>query len=363
MANEMNSMETLQAIVDKAGAAWPTAEAPLQAPIHTLPDREARHRGKILKHLDTYPVEAGGRTLHMGVAGYFNFDVICKTRPGYVLLMDANANQQRFWEELFTLIAKNPTAEGFAKELGERLVDHKFVCADGTLLDERFSHEDPMYALQSLKDEGNYAYLHRLAKDGHAAFATVNLVTEAGKCNTIGQALREAGFNTTTAYWSNIGSFFHASRRGVLTSRDQDMYGLESAIEDKEAKFDPNLVGEPGLHYKNRGFYQADGSAAEHWKGYASQEERNAMDDSAVPPFERFLENTSALGGLKTVHMHSHASDRIQNIKRFPLMLSDGPLRRLPEQIAQREQLRTNGEPMWQGRVETNDDVTAEKSR
>lgn len=80
-----------------------------------------------------------------------------------------------------------------------------------------------------------------------------------------------------------------------------------------------------------------------------------------MPAYERFLENTSALAGLHTVHMHAHASDKIRHIHRYKLILSEGPLRRLPEQIEARKNGRNPEHPDWQIRISDEAEVSETK--
>lgn len=331
---------TLQSIVDEAAASIGVSTPMIHAPIHTLPDGEARHRKKILTQLHEHPFPESDKSLHIGVAGYFNFDIIAKSRPNYVLLLDSNDNQTRFWRELFAIIKKNETVDAFAGALTHRTAPSGFVCEDGSVLPKRLGSDKAMLGLEFLYDNGVYSYLHELAANGRMACTTINLVSESAKANAIGKVLRDKGFSADSAYWANIGSFFHATRGGVLRSKDDDIYGHE----------DREFYG-VGLHYKNASFYKIDEEESNHWLGYGSQEKRNAMPDNEVPAYERFLQNTSALGGLKTLHMHSHANDKIKYIHRYPLIISEGPLRRLPEQVEARKNARDTNHPDWQARI------------
>lgn len=342
--------QPLQAIVNDAIGPIKSAGPAQHAPIHTLPDGEARHRRQILLHLDTYPPPPHDKSLHMGVAGYFNFDIAAKTRPSYILLMDCNENQTRFWTELFTLLKDNQSLDDFKDALAQRTVQQGFLCGDGTLLEKRLGSGNAMLGLEALTREGVYDYLHTLAQKGRLACTTINLIKDKEKSQVIGRALRGDGFRIDTAYWANIGSFFHPTRGVSLRSKEDDVFGQE-----------PHEHFGQGLHYKDIGFYKNDALNIQAWQGYGSQEERDAITDEHVPAYERFLENTSALAGLHTVHMHAHASDKIRHIHRYKLILSEGPLRRLPEQIEARKNGRNPEHPDWQIRISDETEVSENK--
>lgn len=70
-----------------------------------------------LRHLQSaHAIPKPEKSLHIGAAGFYNFDIAAITRPDFLLFLDMNPDQQIFWQEVIAMLAANPSPEGFVND-------------------------------------------------------------------------------------------------------------------------------------------------------------------------------------------------------------------------------------------------------
>jgi hypothetical protein len=332
--------ETFQQYIDRILDPVEHESEVVCADIHWRPVLEQDHRKKILdllrKEFPSAVDNSSSResTLHIGVAGFFNFDIASITRPDYLLLLDNNKNQKDFWLCVVeTLRISDSTAEfrqNFrASTRVERLGNDPYTPAsslygiyhpdngnvarlrdcdsDGNKLEAYLSHA------AWLQDEDAYQYLRHMALTGKIASAVIDLEKDTLRCATLGAAVKKLGMESQTCYWSNIGCYMHPRITVIAGDPASEIF-----ISSHEAA-DVFATKDGGLHYPNSTFYSQNNDAltpANQIVTWAGNE------NGKTPPFEQFLRNISAIGNSKkTLHFLTEHDNKI------PLVVTDGPPR------------------------------------
>ena len=95
------TIDSLQASLDRRlGAGHGTQY--VNKPIHMTPVWEPEHSVRIMEHIakrEDVPQDGSVKRAHVGVAGWFNFDVFSQGKHTHLLLLDTNRNQTIFWKD------------------------------------------------------------------------------------------------------------------------------------------------------------------------------------------------------------------------------------------------------------------------
>lgn len=309
-------VEDFQQIIDTALKDVPITS--VWDEIHFQPIAEEGHRAQILRACSKRPApQTDAPRVHVGVAGGFNFDVVCITRPARMLLLDNNEAQARFWHEVIGLLKECDNANDFT--------DRIFTLTDTYAMDRQLTYQSPaergavlsvdrIMALREAEDSfryyplgaqwlepDNYAYLHQLACDGHIAIATLDITKDTQAAQALGAAMRHAGLTTDTCYWSNIASTIEP---------------MHSMVNARESVFRRD---QGGLSYGAHDYYTC--------KNNGIDPEQNTVqwdgsDTRNMPLFEHMLRNISTIGA------DAHSTHMLANVTgSYPLILTDGPPR------------------------------------
>lgn len=315
----MAELSTFQEAIADAVKASPHSAMPAAYPIHDLPVLEAPHRATLLRKLDARDASRDKvpDRLHIGVAGFYNFDIAATTRPDYMLLLDVNPHQEVFWRDITALLAEHKDTASFRAAYDARKQEDGYHCADGTVLPVS-GHDDLadyMGKARWLTNENGYAHLHKLASEGRIAAATINLLRDDERAEAIGDAIAKLGLHTDTCYWSNIADMLQPHRGGRFTNKRDTVFGDVASC-----------MAAPGVKMPVFGYREGEGQrAVELWTG-------DAIYDAAVhapetlPPYERLMRHVSAIGGKEGDHHF------LAVMPKHPLIITDGPPRRLPNE-------------------------------
>jgi hypothetical protein len=307
--------ETFQNRLDSALAAYPSSSTGHANGIHHAPVGEHAHRIQGLRHLQsTHALAKPEKSLHIGAAGFYNFDIAAITRPDFLLFLDMNPDQQIFWQEVIAMLEANPSAEGFVEDFKSRQDGHGFRTAQGILKQSALADFSDFYfnALPAwLADPEAYAHLRHLALCGHIGTATIDLIHDAKRAEALGNCLRELGLHTHTAYWSNIGSYFEPKRRGYSTSTRDSVYG--------DMPNGSNL----GVLFKEQTYIERERQSVLHTSESIHDASMRAPEN--LPRWEKFMRNVSAIGGEEGEHFFMHIT------RKRPLIIHEGPPRRTPD--------------------------------
>lgn len=319
----MDSRKIFQEQVDAVLAGIARQSRPVAEAAHAMPAREEEHRKNILTKLSGWPAtkaEVPDR-LHVGTAGFFNFDIAAVTRPDYILLLDVNEKQQIFWKEVVELLKQYSTPKDFLKGYWQHFFPNGQTVSRGEDVVPIHGGIALGYFMHAHWMKGDaYQHLHRLALEGHIAAATLDLTEDKERAEALGGMLRDSGLNTDTAYWSNVASFSHPKAPSGEDGRHAPY--LSTAADS--TVFPHNMV------YNSDDFYACNASfpRTAQWNG------DEHTPSSELPKFERLLRNVAAIGGATGMHMFT------AGINERPLILTHGSPRRTAEQSKARGVLR-----------------------
>ncbi len=221
-----------------------------------------------------------GKKLHIGTAGGMNFSIACKTKPDRILLLDINKNQEIFWKEIVTLLKENRHPWEFIEAYQSKQFSVAIRDAKGSLY-----HYMNKADWQS--DEKTYLYLHKMAKQGHIAVATLDLIHDEQAAQVLGATLKQQGWMADTCYWSNIASFIRPIELTGTKPGEGMVFGTP----------EQGLVYAPKSFYTGGHFNKAQSDAERvskfqpaQWKGEPTS------NRDKLPMFEKMMRNISALG-------------------------------------------------------------------
>lgn len=199
---------------------WPT-QGLTRAEVHTFPINERHHQKKILKMTKPRQVPDHAR-IHVGVAGFFNFDMAAKAKSDAIVLCDINQDQIIFWRSIIKLLAQSPDRNSFRKAFAERVDYARYhhglgeTQASRAVVDLRWydiskQHPNPDDFLRGqhwLRSPKAYQHLHRLAQEGMIATAPLDILDEA-QCSVFGERIAALDFGgrkplVDTIYGANV---------------------------------------------------------------------------------------------------------------------------------------------------------------
>ncbi len=150
--------------------------------VHVMPVMEEPHLKRVLEHVRSYADRVPGalpRTMHVGVAGWFNLEVLAQGKHDYVLLMDTNMEQSLFWKDMVQLLAENESPMRLRAVVKDRMTAQgKWKLPDGQMLElrsERNEIDFGLLTMEWLKDKQHYARVHEAAKEGRILTADANI--------------------------------------------------------------------------------------------------------------------------------------------------------------------------------------------
>lgn len=309
-----------QQFIDDALAGTPSVTQTPEYEIHHAPIQEHFDRGQMLRRLDTRP--AGERdkpnSLHIGVAGFHNFEVVGRTRPENILLLDVNPAQERFWRTVVRLLQKHETPEAFSEAFHDLRIEGSIHCFDDAHVTETETTdiEGYMHGASWLNDPEQYRYLHRMACEGKIAATTIDLLKDFKRAEVLGDALKEKGLKADTCYWANINSFFRPHRAGSFLSRNDTTFG-----EGPRGAYPTDTLVYPIYAYR----VDRAEKTNQFWTDEQMQHAKIHQPET-LPPAEQFLRIISAIGG-------EHGEHYMLETKAKPyrqMLVYDGPPARLP---------------------------------
>lgn len=314
---------TLQAQIDRALAGKPRRHKPVPYAAYTAPAGEKLHRGEILKRLPHLPrAGSADNRLHIGVAGFFNFEMACTTRPSAILLLDSNPVQRVMFEGVGEILKQAATPDMF-KDVYLDWVQRLPISGE-----ERMHEMSYILSRPAWLQPQHYAYVRDLALRGRIVSAELDVVSDGERAQALGQCLQQQGLVTDSCYWSNL----------------KDFIGVANA----EVKF----IGSEGAALGDHVHYESVRYRV--WKPYPGPTEWNGEErrpsrwhelgektrprkPSELPPFENMLRNMSAIGGPTGFHFLTTNEGQEKEADR-PLIMTEGPPRHLARLAAKRAQ-------------------------
>ena len=279
--------ESFQEQIDEALRGVPRSSETRVGEVHAPPLQEAVQRSATIAKLVERGVPNQHDCLHMGIAGFFNFDIAAVTRPDYLLLLDINTQQHAFWREVISMLKKHETPQQFYSDLHARVGREQgyFFCDNGQKLELRDSSDDCLFYVHNalwMKDQSAYDHIRRLANDGRIATAEIDLVKDEARATALASALRSGPYETDTCYWSNLATFL-VPRGGARAPKNyRELIEQRFGIND-------HTVPNPS--------YSLDGASS----------------------FEKFLHHVSLIGGEKGMHI------LCGTVPNQPLTITEGP--------------------------------------
>ncbi len=312
--------QDFQQFIDQALAHSPSVTKLDEYDIHHTPILEHFDRGQMLRRLDARPAAERGKpnSLHIGVAGFHNFEVAGRTRPENILLLDVNPAQERFWKTVVRLLQTNEEPQAFREAFEALRIEGSIRCWDDSRVTETQPSDIAYYLAETswLKDPEQYQYLHRMACDGKIAATTIDLLNDFERAEALGDALKEKGLKTDTCYWANISSFFRPHRAGGFVGRNDTVFG-----EGRRAGYEPGTLIYPIYAYR----VDRAEKTTQLWTDEQVQQAR-IHDPKSLPPMEQFTRIISAIGGEQGEHylLETNAGPYRR------MLIFDGPPTRLP---------------------------------
>ena len=174
--------------------------------------------------------------MHVGVAGFHNFEMLATGRYNYGLLVDINNNQSLFWHEIIELLKRSNTSEQFWNELQSRIkpkkhlensryTDYWFQLSNGQEVLLKGQEElvsdfsKAQLRFKFLADETSYNTLQRLASNNAIFTQTVDFLKDPERVVKLSQWIERNGIQVRSVYASNIVQDF------AIAHPDRDFYG------------------------------------------------------------------------------------------------------------------------------------------
>lgn len=279
----------------------------VSAEVHFAPVGETRQQEEILaKWLPSHTTLASSKRLHIGVAGGFNFSIAAQTRPEKILLLDINAEQEKFWRIIIDLLKEHATSQQFLAAFDNLLSGEHF---NGIALRD---NKDYPHNADWITNPDSYDYLHQMACQGNIAATTFDIIHDEHASKALREVFKEQCLYPATCYWSNIGESIQPRH-------------LYSNVSFRESAF-PDMG--KTHNYPARDFYQNGIIHSSHdSRPFSDQgiQRWDGVDEQNIPLYEKFMRHTSLLGNEPlSVHMFTIADLQRNNLK---MMVSEGPMR------------------------------------
>lgn len=207
-----------------------TGHSAIRGPVHTRTFGEAKCLKEAIRALKVhFSGQADGKRCHVGVAGFFNLELVLSSRPDAVVLCDLNADQRVFWESFFDMVkeSSNLTALRQAWEAGydggfemSKPEEFGYLARQGWKGHPRHNRvwlrsngpsttfESVFFGFSFGHDEKAYADLRAMVSEGRMAAANLDLL-DTKTCARLGSALKGMGYGVESIYPSNVGEFLH----------------------------------------------------------------------------------------------------------------------------------------------------------
>jgi|GEM_PF-5422955 len=210
---------TLQEYLDTR---LPPAHYDVENYVHFAPVSERLQRHEIIEELrDDFSRRAGkssdAKRLHIGAAGFFNFDIVHASRADACVLIDKNSNQRLFWDGIVRMIHDAPNKDAFRELFSQHAAEYlpkELTNSTGVWVGD-LDYANFMGDTQWARKDDSYRYIRNLVEHGKVASVTLD-VFDVPRCETLAGALKkyrdgqDAGYRTKTVYGSNIWDFVNA---------------------------------------------------------------------------------------------------------------------------------------------------------
>lgn len=183
------------------------------APAHAQPIGESKFRPTVINntknHAEDIRRQITKPLVHIGFAGFFNFDLIAVSRPDYAILCDINDNQAIFWNEVCNLIDSSPTPDSFMKKWMDRLIKEdsskavKLKCANGKEFICRMSPKENYFQDCKWLEKENYRFLRQMVKKKKIVPVTFS-ITDVSQAQKLSDYMAQNAYEVSSIYASNI---------------------------------------------------------------------------------------------------------------------------------------------------------------
>ncbi len=324
--------------------------------VYIAPSSEFEHQEHIITKLRTREAPPAGKRMHIGVGGFFNFDIAARTKPDVIFLLDNNVDAIPVWSLAAKGLRQCKDPKAFKAAFLPELLMLKLDNPNIDLQSPAYVADYMNHSAFWLRNQKAYDYLRTMAENGNIMCAPMDIVAASDAAQQIGQAIRDNGYQVDTAYWSNIGQFI-----APYEAVPQPQTAVGSIERGMKFTGEKGLFADDSLTYR-REYIHSDAKAAgpAKWDGNdyrhpiklgplsLGKETRRAAKH--YPPYERMLQNISAIGSERTLHMMtsnmpykapmalemSEDLDRYHGIPHY----FEGPPRRTEEAWAKREEAR-----------------------
>ena len=203
-----------------------------------FPSYEENDRAWILKHQrDKYRDRkpANHVTAHIGVAGFFNLEMMAISKPNVGILLDINPTQEQVWNRIFEKLAKYKDPSDFLKDFIAHDLDElteksgidgrkqrkllKGVSDDVSQIDPKTLEQ---LGLSWLQDEEGYKYLHGMAKKGRLIAAKADVIHDEHMMTQLADFLKGEHIHVGDVYLSNIYDYMAVKTGGALPVYDTE---------------------------------------------------------------------------------------------------------------------------------------------
>lgn len=209
-------MATLQEHLDRT---LPKVDYNLHHYVHTAPKGEQAHRADIISDLKKRQRERSGKPsaekrVHVGAAGFFNFDMVLTGHHDACVLVDINDEQIAFWKGMFALVNDSADLDALHANFAQRARDYfpESVTDDNHRWIGRLSWDELTKNTVWSVSPDHYRRIRQLVLDGRMAAVPVDVFDEA-RCREVAAAIGRyddkggAPYKVDTVYGSNIWDF------------------------------------------------------------------------------------------------------------------------------------------------------------
>jgi hypothetical protein len=178
--------------------------------IYVLPNDQGLDR---TRHILSQQARLASRSLHIGCAGFYNFDVIAQRRSTYGLIIDTNRNYGDFFRKVTNLILETSSRHQFVDRFVKWLSSLKRAEREpfflpfikGSLVEHL--RQELNRAGSWLSSDEHYRYIREdIVQKGRLTVITENM-TRANTCQAIRDTVDKHGVVIDTVYTCNITDF------------------------------------------------------------------------------------------------------------------------------------------------------------
>jgi glyoxylase-like metal-dependent hydrolase (beta-lactamase superfamily II) len=239
-----------------------------------LPSLEERNTKKLMG-LNVYPIcnetnldavykdlhqfkKPGNESVHIGCAGWYNFDVMAIRQSAYGIVFDINKDSTDFMKMTVHLLKEKQTKEEFEKSILEYMLGkqnensktffckHDFETSRNIPLDKIIEHEKSRKN-SWLYSETSYGYIRNLVLGGKLAVIQQDS-TNSAVFKTIKKKLTERGCSVDTVYASNIADFIPSEHSKDFVDSITGLLDDESILISSPSLVNEDKYGKTRIH-------------------------------------------------------------------------------------------------------------------